>query len=166
MKHTFMFFIYIIVFIFISMPIYSQTTEYRDRFAAIRDLINSNELIMIWGEGPNQNNQTIHQRIYDLDLTQPGLDTRLAQKPIQFDSLITGNKRLTVATGNFLGGKYKHLVAAWAAPGDSISISVPQIEAGTLSWASASRISVPGLTPFGANRKIKLGAGDFYGNRP
>jgi hypothetical protein len=72
---------------------------------------------------------------------------------------------MAVATGNFLGDKYKHLVAAWEGPGNTVSVSVPQIEAGTLSWTDASHITVPGLASLGANRKIHVATGDFFGNR-
>ncbi len=144
----------------------SQPAGYKDRLARVRDLVNSDELIMIWGQGPSQNDQSIYQRIYDLNLTHPGgVDSTLVSKPVQIDSSITGNKRLAVATGNFLGDKLKHVVAAWAGPGNSVSISVPHIQAGTLSWQNASRLSMPGLAPFGANKKIHVAAGDFFGNR-
>ena len=51
---------------------FSQTTDYKDRLGAVRDLVNSNELIMIWNQGNTFNSQFCYQRIFDLDLTHPG----------------------------------------------------------------------------------------------
>jgi hypothetical protein len=144
----------------------TQPVGYKDRLARVRDLVNSNELVMIWSQGPDQNNQSCYQRIYDLNLTHPGgVDSTLVRMPVQMDSAITGNQRLVVATGNFLGDKFKHLIAAWQGPENSVSVSVPHVEAGTLSWTDASRLSIPGLATLGANTKIQVATGDFFGNR-
>ena len=105
------------VIFFTCVSSFSQTSGYKDRLSRVRDLVNSNELIMIWSEGIDQNNQFCNQRIYDLDLTDPGgVDSTLTKKPLNIDSSITGNKKLSVATGNFLGGSFKHFVAAWEGP--------------------------------------------------
>ncbi|MCL4279615.1 MAG: hypothetical protein KJZ60_08015, partial [Ignavibacteriaceae bacterium] len=59
----------IIIPLIISSISFSQ---YKDRLSQVRDLVNSNELIMIWSQGENSTNQFCYQRIYDLDLTHPG----------------------------------------------------------------------------------------------
>lgn len=152
----------IIIFI-TSFSSFPQSTEYKDRLGSVRDLVNSNELIMIWSEGLGDN-QLCNQRIYDLDLThQGGVDSTLIKKPLSVDSSITGNKRLAVATGNFLGGSFKHFVAAWEGPNNSVTISVPEIQSTTLSWTNSNRLSIPGLSPFG-KKKIHVETGNFLGN--
>jgi hypothetical protein len=145
-----------------SFSIFSQTSTYKDRLARVRDMANSNELIMIWSQGDNQNTQKSYQRIYDLDLTQP-LDSRLVTKPVNIDSTVSGNKRITVATGNFLGGKFKNIVAAWEGENNTVLLVVPEINSSTLTLSNGSRISLPGLAEFG-NKKIHVETGDFLGN--
>ena len=153
------------VIIFITcFSAFPQSATYKDRLGAVRDLVNSNELIMIWSQGVNSNNQFCYQRIYDLDLTHPGgVDSTLIRKPLNIDSAIVGNKRLAVATGNFLGGSYKHFVSVWEGPNNTITISIPEIQAGTLNWDNSNRASVPGLASFG-KRKIHVESGNFLGN--
>ncbi|HEX9252245.1 MAG TPA: T9SS type A sorting domain-containing protein [Ignavibacteriaceae bacterium] len=143
---------------------FPQSSTYKDRLGAVRDLVNSNELIMIWNQGETFGSQFCYQRIYDLNLTQPGgVDSTLIKKPLNIDSSIVGNRRLAVATGNFLGGSFKHFVAAWEGPNNSITISIPEIQAGTLSWDNSNRLSVSGLASFG-KRKIHVETGNFLGN--
>ncbi|HTO93167.1 MAG TPA: hypothetical protein VMM80_02305, partial [Bacteroidota bacterium] len=144
----------------------AQPAGYRDRLARVRDLVNSSELAMIWSQGGGQfSGDTCRQRIYDLDLTAPGgVDSTLVRKPLSIDSAIAGDKRLAVAAGNFLGGAVKDLVAAWAGPGNTVRVSVPEIDPGTLSWTTANRLSIPGLIPNGSKRKIRVATGDFYGD--
>ena len=36
---------------------FPQSSGYRDRLSQVKDLVNSNELIMIWSQGVNSNNQ-------------------------------------------------------------------------------------------------------------
>jgi hypothetical protein len=144
----------------------AQPSGYKDRLARVRDLVNSSELALIWSQGTTFGGDSCRQRIYDLDLTRSGgPDSTLIPKPLAIDSAVAGSKRLAMAAGNFLGGSVKHFVAAWAGPGNTVTVSIPDIQASTLSWSSASRLSIPGLTPYGAKRKIRLAAGDFFGDR-
>jgi len=146
---------------FSSFP---QNSNYKDRLGGVRDLINSNELIMIWSQGDNQNSQFCYQRIFDLDLTHPGgVDSTLIKKPLNIDSSISGNKRLAVSTGNFLGGSFKHFVSAWEGPNNSVTVLVPEIDYGNLSSMNGYRLSFAGLATFG-KRKIHVETGDFFGN--
>ncbi len=142
---------------------FAQNSNYKDRLARVRDLVNSNELIMVWNQGDNPNSQFINQRIYDLDLTQSNTDARLIQKPIYIDSVVSGNKRIAVAAGNFLGGSLKNIVAAWEGENNTVSVIVPEINSNALSISNPSRLSLPGLAEFG-NKKIHVETGDFFGN--
>jgi Secretion system C-terminal sorting domain/CARDB len=149
-----------------SVNAWSQPGGYKDRLARVRDMVNSDELIMIWSQGPTFNAHALYQRVFDLDLTRPGgVDSTLVRKPLEIDSAIVQNERLAVATGNFLGGKYKNIVSAWEGEGNAIRVTIPHIDPGTLSWTDASRLSVPGLAPFGSKKKIHLVTGDFFGDR-
>ncbi|MEJ2196141.1 MAG: CARDB domain-containing protein, partial [Ignavibacteriaceae bacterium] len=139
-------------------------SAYRDRLNQVKDLVNSNELIMIWSQGENSNNQFCYQRIYDLDLTNPGgTDSTLVRKPLQIDSSITGRKQLAVASGNFLDGEYKNLVAAWETADNIVRASVPEIDSATLSWTTTNEITLTGLATFQKN-KIHVATGNFFGN--
>ena len=150
-----------LLFVFNSYP---QNPGYRDRLNQVKDLVNSNELIMIWSEGVNSNNQNLHQRIYDLDLTNPGgPDSTLTRKPLQIDSSITGNKYLAVASGNFLDGEYKHLVTAWETADNIVRVSVPEIDSATLSWTNTNELTLNGFATFQKN-KIHVATGNFFGN--
>jgi hypothetical protein len=153
------------VIIFITcFSAFPQSATYKDRLGAVRDLVNSNELIMIWNQGETFGSQFCYQRVFDLDLTHPGgVDSTLIRKQLNIDSAIVGNKRLAVATGNFLGGSYKHFVSVWEGPNNTITISIPEIQAGTLNWDNSNRASVPGLASFG-KRKIHVESGNFLGN--
>ncbi len=154
--------IIICIYCFTAFP---QSSNYKDRLGSVRDLINSNELIMVWSQGDDQSSQFCYQRIYDLDLTHPGgTDSTLRKKPIYIDSAITGTRNLTVATGNFLGGSFKHFVAAWQGPNNTVTVSIPEIVAGTLSWTSTNTMSLYGLAVIGS-KEIHVETGDFWGNR-
>jgi hypothetical protein len=119
---------------------------------------------MVWSQGPNQSSQFCYQRIYDLNLLQPGgPDSALIKKPIYIDSTISGNNSLAVATGNFLGGSFKHFVAAWESPNNSVTVSVPEIESSTLSWTNSNIISLTGYRSNGITN-IHVETGNFFGN--
>ena len=153
---------------FCAMLMFSVAVEaqsdYKDRLNQVKDLVNSNELIMIWSQGVNTNNQNLYQKIYDLDLTHPGgVDSTLVRKPRQIDSAITGNKSMAVATGNFLDGSYKNIVTAWESGNNTVRISVPEIDSATLSWSNANELTLNGFADFQKN-KIHLAAGNFFGN--
>lgn len=153
------------VIIFITcFSAFPQSTTYKDRLSQVRDLVNSNELIMVWSQGENSNNQNLHQRIYDLDLINPGgPDSTLTRKPLQIDSSITGNKSIAVASGNFLNGSYKNLVAAWEGGANTVRVSVPEIDSATLSWTNSNGLTIDGLASFQKN-KIHVETGNFFGN--
>ena len=136
--------------------------ESADPLARTRDILTSEEIVLVWSQGPVS---TARQKIYDLSLQ--GNVFQLDPKPAQTEGEIAGNKKLAVAAGNFSGGPYKHFVTAWAGPGDSIKIAVPWIDADSLSWADASRLTVPGplkSVSGSINTKIHLVAGDFFGD--
>jgi len=136
---------------------FPQTEIYKDRLAQVKDLVNSTELIMVWRQKPSTSEEyQFHQRIYDLDMTLPGLDERLVPYPVQIDTSIVENN-MAVATGNFLNGSFKHLVAAWQGP-EGVTVSVPEIEFETLSWTNESQLSVPG------GARIDLATGNFFGD--
>lgn len=154
------------VAVFFTFSVYTpaQNSGYRDRLNQVKDLVNSDELIMIWSQGENSNNQNLHQRIYDLDLTQPGgVDSTLVRKPLEIDSSITGNKTLAVTSGNFLDGNYKNIVTAWESGDNTVRISVPEINHETLSWTNTNELTLNGLATFQKN-KIHVAAGNFFGN--
>jgi hypothetical protein len=130
-----------LIFISSCFSAFPQVSDYKDRLGSVRDLVNSNELIMIWNQGESQSSQNCYQRIFDLDLTHPGeMDSILIRKPLQIDSAITDNYSMAVATGNFLNGSFKHFVSAWKGPGNTITVSIPEIQSGTLSWINSNRL--------------------------
>ncbi|KAA0246780.1 MAG: T9SS C-terminal target domain-containing protein [Chlorobiota bacterium] len=151
----------IIIPLIISSISFSQ---YKDRLSQVRDLVNSNELIMIWSQGENSTNQFCYQRIYDLDLTHPGgVDSTLRKKSLQIDSSITGRKTIAVATGNFLNKNCKNIVAAWESGDNTVRISVPEIDSATLSWSNTNELTLSGLASYQKN-KIHVETGNFFGN--
>ena len=153
-----------LIFISACFSVFPQNSDYKDRLGGVRDLVNSNELIMVWSQGPNQSSQFCYQRIYDLNLLQPGgPDSALIKKPIYIDSTISGNYSLAVATGNFLGGSFKHFVAAWEGLNNSVTVSVPEIESSTLSWTNSNIISLTGYRSNGITN-IHVETGNFFGN--
>jgi len=155
---------FIITIILILSSYTPAQSGYRDRLNQVKDLVNSNELIMIWSQGENSNNQFCYQRIYDLDLTNPGgTDSTLVRKPLQIDSSVTGNKYLAVASGNFLDGEYKNLVAAWETADNVVRVSVPEIDSATLSWTNTNELTINGLATSQKN-KIHVATGNFFGN--
>jgi hypothetical protein len=154
----------LIFLLFCTSPIFSQDAVEGDRLSGVRDLIDNNEIIMIWSQGDNSNEHYSHQRIYNLDMTLSEVDQRLVPGEILSDSLVTGNRQMAVATGNFLGGRLKNFVAAWPGPANTITVTIPEIDSNTLSMTSSNRISLPGpLAPFGS-RKIHLVTGNFFGS--
>lgn len=155
----------ILISIFFSLPgLFAQETDTGDRLSFVRDLIDNNGLLLVWGQENDQNIYNIQQRIYNLDMTEPDTGERLNRNEIISDSVITGNRQIAVATGNFLGNHYKHFVAAWAGPEQSVTVSIPDIDPETLAWTQAERISIPGPLIDSGLQKIQLATGDFYGD--
>src|SRR2546422_1894410 len=69
-----------------------------DPLARATDLLNSDEIIIVWSEGPSDIVQNSNQRIYDLKLQ--GNLYQLDPKTKHTDEQIAGNKKLAVAAGN------------------------------------------------------------------
>ncbi|NNE36071.1 MAG: hypothetical protein HKN13_12590, partial [Rhodothermales bacterium] len=132
----------------------------------MRDVIKSSEMILLWTKDMEQgtSDEYINMRMYDLDLAESDLSMRLEQKPIQTDSLVTGNRRVAVAAGNFLGGEFNHFVGAWTGPDNSITIAVPDVDSETLSWTDAERLSIPGPISTSRYAKLHVATGDFFGS--
>ena len=148
---------------------YSQGID-GDPLSRVRDLINSDEIILINSQtlGSDPTHQTMRGRIIDYDYNQSNLDLRLVPKSIQNDSIVTDSKRMDVASGNFQGSRFKHMIAAWTGTGNSIRISVPQIESGSLTWPSANRLTIPNavlyVTTGQRKSKVRIVTGNFYGD--
>ena len=136
-----------------------------DRLAGVRDIVDDNELIMIWSNGETRTEHYSHQRIYDLDLTKSENDQRLVPGQIRTDSIVTGTRQMAVATGDFFGEGPKHFAAAWPGPDTSMTIIIPHIDSGTLDWTDASRVIVPGplSSQEGGSGEIHLATGDYSG---
>jgi molybdopterin-binding protein len=152
----------------LAPELYSQGTP-GDPLTRVKDLINSDEIILLNSQtlGSDPNNQTARGRIVDLDINQTNPDLKLLPKTVQNDSTVTGNKRMAVACGNFLGGQYKHLIAAWAGTNNSIRISIPQIVSSTLTWSAANRMILPNaLMPpsRSPNTTIRVASGNLFGD--
>ena len=160
--------IFIIFSLILSSEVYSQANE-TDPLSRVKDLVNSDEIVMLHSQtvGSDPNNQNTRSRIFDIDLFQIDPNLKLVPKPLQTDSIVTGNKRMAVVGGNFLGAQYKHLVTAWTGTNNSIRIMIPQINSGTLSWPSANRLVLSNATmPSSRSPKtpVRLAAGNFYGD--
>ena len=158
-----------ILSLMISANAYSQSNN-SDPLGRVKDLVNSDEIILLNSQtlGSNPDNQNIKSRVFDIDLFQINPDTKLVPKPVQTDSIITGNKRMAVTTGNYLGEQFKHLVAAWAGANNSIKIMIPQINSGSLSWSSVNRYSLNNaMLPFTRSPKtqIRLTSGNYSGDK-
>ncbi len=152
------------VILSVSFSNLAQTSGYKDRLNQVRDLVNSNELVMIWSQGESTVNQFCYQRIYDLDLTNPGgVDSTLVKKPLHIDSSITGNKILAVASGNFLNKDCKNMVTAWESGDNTIRVSVPDIDSAALAWTNTNELTLSGFATVPKN-KIHLETGNFFGN--
>jgi hypothetical protein len=149
----------------VMTPAYAQHAGYHDRLARVRDLVNSDELVMVWSQGPSGSTESCYQRVYDLNTgSAGGLDSALVREPLHGDSAIAASHDLAVASGDFLGGAVKDFVATWEGPGDSVTVIVPEMQPGVLSWSAVHRLSVPGLAPFGTNPKVRVVTGDYFGD--
>ena len=161
--------IFMILSFMISVNAYSQSNE-SDPLSRVRDLVNSDEIIFINSEtlGGNPSNQNIKSRVFDIDLFQINPDTKLVPKPVQTDSIISGNKRMAVTSGNYLGEQFKHLVSAWTGLNNSITLMIPQINSGTFAWNAANRMTLNNtLLPSTRSPKlpVRLTSGNYYGDK-
>jgi len=131
-----------------------------DRLARVRDLVNSDEIVLVWNEGTNPSNQFFHQRIYDAETQNIGGNdtTLLIPKTIQLDSPVF-NRRVAVAAGNFRGDGFKHFIGAWQDTGQTITVSVPDIEYATFTWTTTERASLPDV-----DGTIKVTTGNYFGD--
>ena len=143
-----------------STPGVSQGVADADPLAKVRELASSNEIVMIWSQGPTDNSQQSNFKLYDLDLTRP-VDQALKTGGRLTDSLIGGRKGLSVATGNLVEGPIKHLVAAWSTPDSAIELIVPEIDGQSLSWSTTNRLTLAEGT---VGSKVKLTTGNFLGD--
>lgn len=140
-----------------------------DPLARVRDLINSDEIILISSKtlGSDPSKQNVQGRIMDLDITQTNPDSRLLPKSIQSDSTVTGNKRLSVTCGNFLGDRYKHFVAACTGSNNSITLMIPQISNTALNWTNVNRLTLPNVmmsNTISPKTPVRVAAGNFFGD--
>jgi|GEM_PF-1944873 len=158
----------ILLTLILASELFSQGTP-GDPLSRVKDLVNSDEIILLNSQtlGSDPNNQNARGRIIDLDINQTNPDLKLLPKTVQNDSGVTGNKRMAVTSGNFLGGVYKHLIAAWTGNNNSIRISIPQVVSSTLTWSAANRLILPNaimpssrspLTP------VRLASGNLFGD--
>lgn len=152
----------------VSAKSYTQGNS-ADPFARVRDLVNSDEIVLLHSQtiGSDPNNQNAKSRVFDIDLNQINADSRLVPKNAQTDSVVTGNKRMAVVCGNFLGAQYKHLAAAWTGSNNSIRIMIPQVNSGTLTWPSANRLVLPNaIMPPNRSPKtpVRLTSGNYFGD--
>ena len=155
--------------IILSLPLQNaaaQESDFEDRLARLRDVTSNSEMVLLWTEdsAPGASDEYINMRMYDLDLAESDLSLRLEKKPLHTDSLVAGTRRVAVATGNFMGGEFKHFVGAWTGPGNSITVVVPDIDSETLSWTDADRLSIPGPMSTHQNAKMHIATGDFLGS--
>jgi hypothetical protein len=158
----------IILSLIFSDNLYSQSNE-TDPLNRVKDLVNSDEIVLLQSQtvGSDPNLQNTKSRIFDIDLFQINPDLKLVPKTQQTDSIVTGNKRMAVVGGNFLGAQYKHLITAWTGSNNSIRIMIPQINSGTLTWPSANRMTLTNvMMPPSRSPKtpVRLAAGNFYGD--
>ena len=160
----------IIFVIAFCSQVFSQKVGMRDDpLSRVKDLVNSDEIILLNSQtlGSDPNVQTARSRIMDIDLNQINPDLKLVPKTVQNDSTVTGNKRMCVTAGNFLGGTYKHLAAAWIGTNNSVRISIPQIVANSLNWSSANRLTLPNaVMPSSRSPKtpLRIASGNFFGD--
>lgn len=158
----------LVLICFTAVNLFSQGNP-NDPLGRVRDLINSDEIILLNSQtlGNDPNIQNSRARVFDIDLNQSNVDLKFVPKNFQTDSSVTGNKRMTVTCGNYLGGMYKHLVAAWLGPNNSIRIMVPNITASSLTWTSANRLTLTNaVMPSNRSPKtpVRLASGNFYGD--
>lgn len=140
-----------------------------DPLARVKDLINSDEIILMSSKtlGSDPSRQNVQGRIVDMDITQTNVDSRLLPKSIQSDSTVTGNKRLSVVCGNFLGDRYKHFVAACTGSNNSITLMIPQISNTALNWSNVNRLTLPNVmmaNTISPKTPVKVAAGNFFGD--
>lgn len=151
-----------------SSKVLSQAND-SDPLHRVKDLINSDEIILFNSQtvGSDPNVQNTKARIFDTDLFQINPDTKLVPKTVQTDSGISGNKRMAITHGNFLGGQFKHFVAAWSGSNNSIRLMIPQINAGSLTWPSANRMVLNNvMIPSNVSPKtpVRITSGNYYGD--
>ncbi len=142
------------------VQVFSQDATDEDPLSRVHELASSNEIVMIWSQGPTDQSQHSNFKIYDLDPTRP-VDQALKSGGLIVDSLIGGRKGLSVATGNFTDGALKNIVAAWSTPDSAIELVVPDIQGPTLSWSTTNRVRLPIGT---LRSKVKLATGNFIGD--
>ncbi|MBL8007396.1 MAG: T9SS type A sorting domain-containing protein, partial [Ignavibacteria bacterium] len=140
-----------------------------DPLSRVKDLINSDEIILINSQtlASDPNVHTSRARVFDIDLNQTNPDLKLLPKNVQTDSAVTGNKRMSVACGNFLGGTYKHLAGAWTGFNNSVIISIPQINSSAMTWTSANRLVLSNaVLPSNRSPKtpVRIVSGNFFGD--
>jgi hypothetical protein len=120
-------------------------------------------LVVLWSEENGSGTNQAKQRLYDLDLGESNVSQRLASHPVVSDSVIAGPRHTTVATGNFTGSEFEHVVAAWSGPDASITVVVPHIDSATLDWTEASRLTVDAPAAVSQGSDLRLATGDLTG---
>jgi len=146
--------------VFIPAQVICQDATDEDPLSRVHELASSNEIVMIWSQGPTVQDQHSNFKIYDLDPTRP-VDQSLKTGGRIVDSLIGGRKGLSVATGNFTDGALKNIVGAWSTPDSAIELVVPDLQGETLSWSTTNTVRLAEGT---VGSEVKLAAGNFMGD--
>lgn len=159
----------IVSMLLLMLNIAAAQVNKNDPLSRVKDLINSDEIIMLHSQslGSDPNVHNARGRIIDMDLNNTNVDQKIVPKNLQTDSSVIGNKRMALTSGNYRGGQFKHLVGAWIGPNNSIRLMVPDIVTGSLSWTSARRLNLPNAMMPGSrspNTPLRLASGNFYGD--
>lgn len=153
----------------ISSSATAQVNKY-DPLSRTRDLVNSDEIVMMYSEsiGNDADVHNARSRIFDMDLNNTNVDQKIVPKPLQTDSTVIGNKRMALTSGNYVGNQFKHFVGAWIGPNNSIRLMIPEIVTNSLSWTSSKRLTLPNAmmpSSRSPNTPLRLASGNFYGDQ-
>lgn len=128
--------------------------------------IESNNLFLLWQEGPTDANRQVYQKVYRY--RAEGVQPVLEGTPRAFDNRpATGNVQMTVATGRFNEDPYDDVVAAWEGAGQTIELLIPHFDTTDVMWKERTRLTVEGpVIPTGGYvaGRILLETGDLDGD--
>lgn len=133
-------------------------------------VVKSQDIFLLWAAGSEKETMYAHQKVFKqklgvYDVPDTAMIDEAASHMIN-ESLVKGNQRMDIATGNFNFDQNEDLVAVWEGAGGEIEFYLPKFDSSANMWTDATRFTHPGaeLPPYIKNQdrgRIFIQAADF-----
>lgn len=110
-------------------------------------LVKSQDIFLLWAAGSDKEAMHAHQKVFKqklgvYDVPDTAMIDEAASHMID-ESLVKGNQRMDIATGNFNFDQNEDLVAVWEGAGGEIEVYLPKFDTSANMWTDATHFTHP-----------------------